>query len=256
MTHPDLDPWAGTQPREQPTDFRLDQRIEAQDALAHEQDEKIHWLEAQIKDLQEKLISYDVRIKVLESLDAQADTDEFAYFWKQYPRKVGKGHARKAFEKACKKASFDTIMDGLNRYKKDKPDETPWKHPQTWLNSEGWDDNWTGELDAQREPEANTDGRNTLPAVGALISLMGSVTDMAVGVQATAIRKAFCAKRDRDLHILAACSDNIPEVKRFMPMLSDKTDHDVKRQQATIRTQLDAISMDLGYGPIQWPRSQ
>jgi len=107
-------------------------------------------LEARIAALEEKLASYDVRLKVLENLDAQADTDEFTYFWKQYPRKVGKGHARKAFEKACKKASFDTIMDGLAKYQREKPAETAWKHPATWLNSEGWEDEWTETADSEK----------------------------------------------------------------------------------------------------------
>lgn len=117
-----------------------------------------HPLESRIKALEEKLASYDVRLKVLENLDAAADTDEFAHFWKEYPRKVGKGQARKAFKAACKKTDFNTIMNGLSRYQRNKPATIDWKHPATWLNSEGWEDDWTGEVERKIEvPQIDPD---------------------------------------------------------------------------------------------------
>jgi hypothetical protein len=68
--------------------------------------------------------------------------DEFAAFWERYPRKVGKGHARKAYAKALRQVSHDGIMYGLSvqitgMTAKDKQ-YIP--HPATWLNREGWDD--------------------------------------------------------------------------------------------------------------------
>ena len=71
-------------------------------------------------------------------------TEQFDMFWKEYPRKKGKGEARKKFAKALTKTSFETIMDALARVKKSKQwnkdgvDFVP--YPATWLNQERWDD--------------------------------------------------------------------------------------------------------------------
>lgn len=70
--------------------------------------------------------------------------DPFDTFWREYPRKVGKGDARKKFAKALTKTSFDNIMAALRRVKasaqwtKDGGQFIP--HPATWLNQERWDD--------------------------------------------------------------------------------------------------------------------
>lgn len=70
--------------------------------------------------------------------------DPFDTFWREYPRKVGKGDARKKFAKALTKTSFDNIMAALRRVKasaqwtKDGGQFVP--HPATWLNQERWDD--------------------------------------------------------------------------------------------------------------------
>jgi uncharacterized protein YdaU (DUF1376 family) len=63
--------------------------------------------------------------------------DKFEEFWKQYPRRVAKGEARKAYKKAIKKVDHGIIMAGLARYNPD-PDFTC--HPATWLNQERWQD--------------------------------------------------------------------------------------------------------------------
>lgn len=67
---------------------------------------------------------------------------QFEQFWKSYPRRVGKGAARKAFEKALRLTSFDEIMSGLIRqlsyYASREPQFIP--HPTTWLNQERWSD--------------------------------------------------------------------------------------------------------------------
>ena len=70
--------------------------------------------------------------------------DPFDTFWREYPRKVGKGDARKKFAKALTKTSLDKIMAALERVKesdqwtKDGGQFIP--HPATWLNQERWDD--------------------------------------------------------------------------------------------------------------------
>lgn len=70
--------------------------------------------------------------------------EPFDTFWREYPRKTGKGDARKKFAKALTKTSFQNIMDALARVKetdqwrKDGGQFIP--HPATWLNQERWDD--------------------------------------------------------------------------------------------------------------------
>lgn len=64
---------------------------------------------------------------------------EFETFWQRYPRKRSKGFARRAWNTARKKASFEEIMAGLERYKFDtRPEFRP--YPGTFLNGERWND--------------------------------------------------------------------------------------------------------------------
>ena len=62
-------------------------------------------------------------------------------FWKDYPHKVGKPTAKKAWVKARSGgASCQTIMAGLLQYIKAKPVAQPWLNPATFLNQERWND--------------------------------------------------------------------------------------------------------------------
>jgi hypothetical protein len=67
--------------------------------------------------------------------------DEFELFWKQYPIKVGKAAAKKAWLKAIKVESPDVIIQGAVRYAQD-PNRHPsfTAHASTWLNAERWGD--------------------------------------------------------------------------------------------------------------------
>ncbi len=66
----------------------------------------------------------------------------FDQWWRQYPRKVDKGSARKAFKRVLAKkiASFDELMQGVMRYSAERMGEDPvfTKHPATWLTAESW----------------------------------------------------------------------------------------------------------------------
>lgn len=64
---------------------------------------------------------------------------DFDAFWRQYPHKVGKGAARKEFDRAMKKkcVTFPDVMLGLARYAA-KTDDRPWCNPSTWLHQERW----------------------------------------------------------------------------------------------------------------------
>ncbi|MBA9003685.1 hypothetical protein [Thermomonospora cellulosilytica] len=69
----------------------------------------------------------------------------FTAFWKTYPRRVGKGAARKAWAKAIKAgADPDQIILGARRYATDPrrsaADIRYTAHPATWLNAERWTD--------------------------------------------------------------------------------------------------------------------
>lgn len=75
----------------------------------------------------------------------KADDPAFARFWDAYPRKVGKGEARKAWTKAIKAgADPEQVIAGATRYRDDPkrqrngPEYT--KHPGPWLNAERWTD--------------------------------------------------------------------------------------------------------------------
>jgi hypothetical protein len=68
-------------------------------------------------------------------------TADFEAWWLQYPRKVSKGAARKAYDKARKSgATADELEIGAMRYAAARMREDPkyTKHGATWLNGEGW----------------------------------------------------------------------------------------------------------------------
>ena len=72
---------------------------------------------------------------------AAADA-EFDTFWGQYPRKIAKGNAAKAYAKALKKADATTILNGLANYLPAwaQTEEKFIPHAATWLNGERWAD--------------------------------------------------------------------------------------------------------------------
>lgn len=85
---------------------------------------------------------------------AKAD-DEFDRFWAAYPKRVGKGQARKAWDKAKKKASPIHITAAAADYcawhEAEETDPKFIRNPATWLNGE----NWTDERPARKPPKTN-----------------------------------------------------------------------------------------------------
>jgi hypothetical protein len=65
---------------------------------------------------------------------------DFDQWWEAYPHKVGKGAARKAYQKARATVSADELLAGVARYIADTPSDRPWCNPATWLNQERWTD--------------------------------------------------------------------------------------------------------------------
>jgi hypothetical protein len=70
------------------------------------------------------------------------DMSIFDDLWKIYPKKVGKGTARKALAKALTKASIDQIQHSLSLFVRSwgQQDKKFMPHLATWLNGERWDD--------------------------------------------------------------------------------------------------------------------
>ena len=66
----------------------------------------------------------------------------FDDLWSIYPKKVGKGQARKAFNAALRKVDYDKIHAALIDYVKASTgkDKKYLPHLSTWLNGERWDD--------------------------------------------------------------------------------------------------------------------
>lgn len=65
--------------------------------------------------------------------------DLFVSFWNEYPIKVGKGAAIKAFEKAIRTTDADIIIRGARRYKLDPNRVQGYTaHASTWLNAQRW----------------------------------------------------------------------------------------------------------------------
>ena len=70
------------------------------------------------------------------------DMSIFDDLWKMYPKKVGKGTARKALAKALPKAQADKIQHSLALFVRawGSQDKKFMPHLATWLNGERWDD--------------------------------------------------------------------------------------------------------------------
>lgn len=85
---------------------------------------------------QASLITRTIRTRTKELEGA------FENFWSQYPRKVGKQAAKRAFDKAAAKYDVDVILEGLVRMNADPnlPPKEFLPHPATWINEGRWED--------------------------------------------------------------------------------------------------------------------
>ena len=73
-------------------------------------------------------------------MDYQLQPTDFDVFWQKYPRKVGKLAAIKEFSKARRSATLEAILEGVETYKRSKPEYADWCHPKTWLSQGRWMD--------------------------------------------------------------------------------------------------------------------
>jgi len=64
----------------------------------------------------------------------------FEEFWTEYPRKVDRAKALRAFKSALSRASFEQILAGAIAYRQDTTRDAQFtKYPATWLNADSWD---------------------------------------------------------------------------------------------------------------------
>jgi hypothetical protein len=92
---------------------------------------------------------------VLKPVDVVA-LEGFLEFWRTYPRKEGKGHARQAWMKAIRKQDPTVIIEGAARYRDDLNRVKEFTAmPATWLNGERWEDEpLPGRVEDRRLDEA------------------------------------------------------------------------------------------------------
>lgn len=90
--------------------------------------------------IREDTIVSSKNARARDPASVQKNDQEFDRFWDAYPHKVGKKPSRQAFQKALRVASFFEIMDGLERYKLNKPPDRSWLNPITFLNQQRWQD--------------------------------------------------------------------------------------------------------------------
>ena len=70
--------------------------------------------------------------------------DEFALFWDEFPKRIGKKAAQKAFQNAQDRPRIDDLLEAIRKQKrspqwlKDNGQFIP--HPATWLNRGQWAD--------------------------------------------------------------------------------------------------------------------
>ena len=78
----------------------------------------------------------------------EPDDAAFERFWAAYPKKQGKGAARKAFDKARTKVTPEAMLSAVERQSRspqwNRDDGRYIPMPATWLNQERWDDEAAG----------------------------------------------------------------------------------------------------------------
>lgn len=188
------------------TDDRVDgknpQQNQRNDATAVQQ--AFNHLEEETEQKEDKLLS-----------DAQG---RFAYpakafetWYLRYPHKVGKGAAEAKFERIRKsgKVAFQDLVDGLDRYIRDKPPDRDWCNPATWLHQKRWTDEpasiETATLFGSPSP-CRGPSRTGVAAVGAA---MARFTDQ--GGFRPGVREDDHRSRDEGDHRSGADNPDIPD---------------------------------------------
>jgi hypothetical protein len=87
-------------------------------------------------------LTITTELEPLEREPLNNNSNAFDEFWSVYPRKLGKGEAKRAFEKAVSKHGADVVMNGVMSLAADPNLPEPQFIPRaaTWLNGERWGD--------------------------------------------------------------------------------------------------------------------
>jgi len=87
--------------------------------------------------------------------------EDFETWWKEYPRKISKGSARKAYQAALMKTSPAELLKKVKLYAVSRKGEDPTftAHPATWLNGERWADEATIQLTQRQRDAREWEGR-------------------------------------------------------------------------------------------------
>lgn len=109
--------------------------------------ETVHKEEHILKEKQES--------KNKERVNPQSLFDEF---WKEYPRRIDKADALKAFKSALNRATFEDILAGTIRFANDPnlPEKQFIKYPARWLRADAWEN---GPLPARKANMADEQER-------------------------------------------------------------------------------------------------
>lgn len=108
-------------------------------------DDEIEYVSSKINELDEAKLSLDrERDRKKEREERKTgDTEKgFDDFYMAYPRKVGKGHAERAYRTACKKIKPEKLLEAVKIFSASQSGKDPKyiPHPATWLNGERWAD--------------------------------------------------------------------------------------------------------------------
>jgi ribosomal protein L37AE/L43A len=102
-----------------------------------------------------------------------SDEEGFNKFWAAYPRKVGKGDARRAWSQTLKiRPPIDKVLRAVyaarasKQWQKDLGDFIP--HPATWLRGERWDDEMEVDLSQLRSESGRMCAYCGKPSVGSV----------------------------------------------------------------------------------------
>jgi hypothetical protein len=87
-------------------------------------------------------LSRDEMSSVATEGGRESYSDEFETWWSEYPRKIAKGTASRAWKGAISKASFDVLLDSVKAFaiKCSLVEQQYIPHAATWLNGERWND--------------------------------------------------------------------------------------------------------------------
>src|ERR1700743_1128364 len=80
-------------------------------------------------------------IEKRKSENRAREASGFGAFWDEWPNKVGKPAAVRAYDAAVRSGvSPEEILDGARNYIRDKPPDRQWLNPATFLNQKRWED--------------------------------------------------------------------------------------------------------------------